>query len=190
MFPDVPANFFAYNEISYLVGHNIIGGFPGGLFQPNANTTRAQFSKMIVLAFGLPLLNPATPSYSDVPTNYWAYRYIESARTASVINGYDAVTCQVSGVVGPCFLPSKSITRAELVKIVVKVKAYPANCPSQIFPDVPTNHWAYCAVSTAQNKGVISGYPGNPAIFGPNQAITRAELSVVLYRALVTALHR
>ena len=47
-------------------------GFPGGLWKPYQSVTRAQFTKMAVMAFDVHLANPATASYTDVPkTNYY-----------------------------------------------------------------------------------------------------------------------
>ncbi len=41
-------------------------GYPGGLWKPYQSITRAQFTKMAVAAFNIPLTEPATPSFTDV----------------------------------------------------------------------------------------------------------------------------
>ena len=41
------------------------------------------------------------------------------------------------------------------------------------FNDVPTNHWAYSAVTTLAQKGIINGYDDNT--FKPNNKVTREE---------------
>jgi hypothetical protein len=31
---------------------------------------------------------PSAPSFADVPTNYWAYKYIEYCRAQDIVHGY------------------------------------------------------------------------------------------------------
>jgi hypothetical protein len=48
------------------------------------------------------------------------------------------------------------------------------------FSDVPTNHWAYAAISQLQADGLIEGYPGG--YFKGNRPLTRYELAVAVAR--------
>jgi hypothetical protein len=51
-----------------------------------------------------------------------------------------------------------------------------------MFPDVPENHWAYEAVKSLGEKGLIEGYPdGN---FGGDRSLSRYEFAEIVYRAL------
>ncbi|KIL41848.1 hypothetical protein SD70_04325 [Gordoniibacillus kamchatkensis] len=59
-----------------------IAGYANGTFRPKANSTRAEVVTMINhLANRGPLYGVDTPTWSDVGTNYWAYRDIEEAST-------------------------------------------------------------------------------------------------------------
>ncbi|OZQ57115.1 hypothetical protein CA600_30720, partial [Paenibacillus sp. VTT E-133280] len=51
-FSDVPAKHWAKSGIDTAVNKGYVVGYPGGLFMPNANVTRAEFIKMIVTATG------------------------------------------------------------------------------------------------------------------------------------------
>ena len=51
-------------------------GFANGLWQPYQPVTRAQFTKMAVAAFNIPLADPATASFSDVPKGSYYYQYV------------------------------------------------------------------------------------------------------------------
>ena len=54
---------------------------------------------------------------------------------------------------------------------------------SELFPDVPANHWAYEYVTKLHQLGIIEGYPdGN---FDGNRMMTRYEFAAVVYRAIM-----
>jgi len=55
--------------------------------------------------------------FTDVPTNYWAYVYIETLFHAGIISGYDQPTCQANNATYPCFLPGYAIQRGQLIKM-------------------------------------------------------------------------
>ena len=65
----------------------ISDGFTDGTWQPYTKITRQQFVKMAVDAYKIPLVNPATPTYSDVPPTSDYYMYIEAATAAGLTNG-------------------------------------------------------------------------------------------------------
>ncbi len=63
----------------------------------------------------------------------------------------------------------------------------PAKCTKAIesvprFDDVPCSHWAYEAVTAIAATNISGGCGDNK--FCPDSKVTRAELSVMLYRAL------
>ncbi|PZS06120.1 MAG: hypothetical protein DLM69_00430, partial [Candidatus Chloroheliales bacterium] len=142
-FYDVPPGSLWYPFVHWLAERGIVSGISYGYYAPNANTTRAQFTKMIVAGFGYPLINPPTPYFSDVPTNYWAYQYIETAHAHNVIGGYNQAQCAAIGHAYPCFGPNDNITRAQIVIIVVNAKGWTLNTPgTPTFSDVPANSFA------------------------------------------------
>ena len=55
-------------------------GYPGNLWKPYQPVTREQFTKMAVAAFNIPLADPATASFTDVPKGSFYYQYIEAPR--------------------------------------------------------------------------------------------------------------
>ena len=90
--------------------HDAGGSYPCAL--PNRPVTRAELTKMVVLAGHYPLYTPSGgPDFIDVPiTNYWAYVYIETAYHYGLINGYP----------GHLFFPNNNIRRDEMAQIVYK----------------------------------------------------------------------
>ncbi len=88
-------------------------GYQGGLWKPYQSITREQFTKMAVAAFNIPLADPATASFTDVPKGSFYYPYIEGAKAAGAVNGTTATT----------FTPKANITRQQAVAIVARYVA-------------------------------------------------------------------
>lgn len=90
----------------------------------------------------------------------------------------------VSGDSKGNFNPLKSVSRAELVTLLVKsLEIDTSNIPSAAtFSDVPTSHWAFKYVEAAYRAGVVSGI-GNGK-FGVNNFSTREQVTTMLMNYL------
>jgi hypothetical protein len=109
---------------------------------------------------------------SDVPTSYWAYDAIAALNRQNYISGYPDGT----------FMPDRTISRAELVSIIVKVmKLPPYHPPVSDFSDISPEDWCYGAVEDAVYAGMVKGYNDS---FAPGDPVTREELAVILVNAL------
>lgn len=53
---------------------------------------------------------------------------------------------------------------------------------SEIFPDVPENHWAYDYVAVVAGNGILEGYPSGK--FDGSREMTRYEMAAVIYRLM------
>ncbi|MBD2313738.1 S-layer homology domain-containing protein [Desertifilum sp. FACHB-1129] len=75
------------------------------------------------------------------------------------------------------FYPERTISRAELASILVRVFRLDVRQPTRTetltLTDVPTTHWAYNDIRTAIQTGMMTGY--REGQFFPNQRVTRAE---------------
>jgi N-acetylneuraminic acid mutarotase len=183
-FNDIQNNVF-YNAIHNLSCRGIVNGTGATTFGPSVTSTRAQFAKVVVLGFAIPLANPAQPSFSDVPTNYFAYQFIEGGKAAGILSGLDAATCAANGQPTPCYLPNKPITRAQLTKLVISAAGYTlVNPPNPTFSDVPSNSVFYQFIETAAAKSVVNGTGGG--LFQPNLNISRDQMCQIVYKALIT----
>jgi hypothetical protein len=121
---------------------------------------------------GWDLVEPTTPSFSDVSKNFWAYRYIETAREHGAITGYPDQT----------FRPENNITRAEIATIIIRAKNYQLTTPGTSFNDIPANYWAKDYIITAKDRGIILGYPDQT--FRPENPATRAEAAKMIFGIL------
>jgi len=88
----------------------VADGYPDGTFRPNQSVTRGQFAKMVADGLGIPLYDPAVPSFSDVPTDHIFYEYIEGAVDFGVISGYPDGT----------YRPNNNIVRQQTNSILGK----------------------------------------------------------------------
>jgi hypothetical protein len=114
-FSDVPRTNVFYQYIETAVSHNIISGYSDGTFRPGNDVTRAQLSKIIVLARGWSLLNPPNPTFSDVAPGSPFYQYVETAYSHGIISGYSDGT----------FRPGNNATRGQISKIVYQAITAP-----------------------------------------------------------------
>jgi hypothetical protein len=171
-FSDVSSTHYASEAITYLKNNGIVSGYPDGSYQPNNPVSRAEFAKMAVEAAGLTLIDPATPSFNDVPKSHWAYKYIETAKANGIIEGYPDGS----------FRPNNNITRAEIAAVIVRAAGLSIDTSGTAFTDVPDTHWAYDEIMTAKNNGIVSGYPDGT--FRPDNSATRAEAAQMVYNWL------
>ena len=124
----------------------------------------------------------AATSYSDLTGENAKYAGAVDALSElrvddqAVINGYPDGT----------FGPEKTVTRAELAKMLVVClglgSEVEALATKTVFSDVPTTHWAAGWINAAAQSKVIVGYPDGS--FGPEKTVTYAEAFTMCLRAL------
>ena len=108
--------------------------------------------------------------FADVQPGSWyfnAVRYVEQ-------NGL------MSGVCADTFAPGTTTTRGMIVTILYRLEQKPDVNGKNVFTDVRSGSYCEDAVIWATETKIVSGY-GN-GLFGPNDAITREQLAVFLYR--------
>ena len=145
-FSDVAKSHWAANYIGYMQQFGIITGYADGSFRPDASVTRAEFA---AIASRFERLTEGTKSFSDVPGNHWAAKYINFAATRGWVNGYADGT----------FRPNNSITRAEVAAVTCRLlernadQSYIRSHLSELraFTDVSESHWAYWYTMEAAN---------------------------------------
>ncbi len=166
---DLPDTHWAYTHVSYLFCNSVVSGYADGTFRINANSTRAQFAKMITLAMNWSPLTPERPTFSDVRPDNGFYGFVEAAYAAGILGGYEDGT----------FRPTNPVTRAQVAKMIVLAKLWDTPLSSvPTFSDVSVDHWAFRFVETAYAHGIIGGYADGT--YRVNLPVTRAQLSKML----------
>jgi hypothetical protein len=172
-FSDVPYGTFYYDTVYNLALDGVLSGYGDTTFRPYNNATRAQVTKMIVLAEGWELYTPPVyQSFVDVPPDHPFYTYIETAFHHRVIAGY----------VDDTFRPYNDVTRGQLCKIIVLAEGWEIDTTDgPHFSDVPYDHPFYNYIETAYNHDVVSGYSDGTFRWG--NGATRGQISKMIYQA-------
>lgn len=111
VFDDVAIDSFAAAWIEQLAAEGITGGCGNNNFCPNGYVTRAQMSVFLLVGINGTSYNPpaATGVFSDVPTNYWAAKWIEAMASEGITGGCG----------GGKFCPDAYVTRAQMAVFLV-----------------------------------------------------------------------
>ena len=133
---------------------------------------RKLLSLVLTLAMLASLLTPAFAaqgaSFTDTD-GHWAQASVDRWAGAGVMNG-----------TGSGFQPDKTMTRAEFAQMLVNLLGYTEKAQNT-FKDVPNDAWFADAVLKLAAAGVMQGDGVNA---NPNAEISRAEMAVLLCRAL------
>ena len=108
--------------------------------------------------------------YSDLNADAWYHDGVHWALEAGVMNGMGAET----------FAPDRPVTRAMLVTMLWRLEGRPGAAGDMSFADVEPGRWYTEAVRWAAGTGIVKGY--NHRTFGPDDALTREQLAVILWR--------
>lgn len=164
--------------IQGLVNKNLIRGFPDGTFKPEANITRAEYAAIIAKTFVLPRqLGTGTGVFADVKTDFWASGAITQAASMGFVSGFPDGT----------YRPQQNLTRVQaLVSLVSGLGLTGGNTDVLLsYGDRATvPSYATEAITTATQRGMVVNYP-EPKKLEPMRNITRAEVSALIYQALV-----
>jgi len=95
-FPDVATTDWAYKYVAYVYDNTIVGGYPDGTYGPELAVDRGQMAAFLARAMVTPhgeagltsYTPPSTPSFPDVPTDFWTFKHIEYLREHAVVGGY------------------------------------------------------------------------------------------------------
>ncbi|PIH56221.1 S-layer homology domain-containing protein [Paenibacillus sp. LK1] len=90
----------------------------------------------------------------------------------------------IQGYTDGSFRPERNVTRAEMATLITRILGTSALEGSHEFTDVTSSHWAQASISAAAQSGSVKGYTDGS--FKPDQAITRAEMAVVLQPLLTS----
>lgn len=178
-FVDVPDGYWARPFIDALSARGIVNGFAGEYFRPDQTVTRAEFAAVLQDAFDQSPGQTTTP-FNDVPSDFWAVKAIDRATTTGFLKGYPENV----------FRPEQRIPRAQiLVALASGLNLTTNSTPAQtlqIYQDAAQiPNYATEKVAAATEAGLVVNQ--NPQLLEPNRDATRAEVSAIVYQALVRA---
>jgi len=177
-FKDVEKGSWYEKDVKVASAKNIVKGYPDGTFKPDEKVTRAEFSKMIVNAFGLKDTGDKPMKFKDVTEKDWYYGAVSTLYNLGIVNGKSEDK----------FDPNAPITREEMAKIMVGtlIKLGYISDSDKIdlsnFTDASkVSDWAKKYVSIAVSEGLVNGMGDNT--FAPKDGTTRAQAATIALRA-------
>ena len=171
-FGDLENYGWAETAIRALSDKGVIAGRSKTIFDPGAQVTRAEFTKMMVGAFGTP-----EAAYdgqdADVSAESWYAPYVAAATTAGLVEGSNGY-----------FDPNACITREDMAVILCRALGLGKSTEEKaVFYDSDAiSGYAFEAVFALYEKGIVSGV--GEGYFAPKKQASRAEAATMIYKAL------
>ena len=114
-------------------------------------------------------------TFGDVPTDSWAWSYVEALAAAGI----------TTGCAPGLFCPAGLVTRAEMAAFLERGIQGPAFTPppptGTVFLDVPAGYWAAGWIEQLAADGITTGC--SPNHYCPDLPVNRSEMAVFLLRA-------
>lgn len=130
-----------YKEIvQKFVTAKILNGYEDKTFKGGNTITRAEFVKILAVAFDMKLDETAIADFTDI-SGHWAENYIKTFVSGGYTKGY----AEADGTF--TFRPEGNVTRAEVVAFINRIIAADAEASEKLPSDLKnadgSQHWAY-----------------------------------------------
>lgn len=142
-------------------GSNVVTPTPTPTVKPTPSPT----------ATPAPTTAPAA-SFKDLGKVAWAQEAIQALAAKGIIKGLDANT----------FAPTKTVTRAEFITMLVRALNLTGSATTSSFNDVKQGAWYTDSIAAAVKAGLVQG-SGNGK-FEPGRQVTREEMAIMIANAL------
>ncbi|MFC5404381.1 DUF4838 domain-containing protein [Cohnella soli] len=168
------AGHWAEPQIADWLDKGLLKGFPDGTVRPDQTITRGELAALVNRAFGW--VEAADIRFADLATTNWAYSDIAIAIKSGYLQGYADGTIRAQ----------EKVSRQEAAVVIARLLQYDLTkntAGAEAFTDAAQMaSWSKGAIGAAAAKNLIKGYKDGS--FKPKAVITRAELIVVLDRAM------
>jgi hypothetical protein len=124
------------------------------IYCPERGVIRAEMAVFLTRTLGQDKQTPlATPTFADVPADYWAYTQIEAFVKLGITTG-----CGEDELGRHIFCPERGVTRAEMAAFMVRAKGQTPLIPATpTFADVSASYWAFRQIERFLSLGVTTG---------------------------------
>ncbi len=168
-FSDVPAEHYAYADVTLLRELGITDGMGDGTYGLGKSIKRSEFATFLVRLMRWELVNPAQGSFTDnQDPSQWYYDEVETAAVNGVVPA------------GGAFRPEDPITREEMAVMLVRTLGYDTLAQklsgAKSFPDVTANA-GYIAL--AVDFGITNGMDN---LFKPAENARREDAAAMMVR--------
>lgn len=179
LFEDIEGN-WAEEYILKAGERGLVNGKSEGIFDPDANMTRAEFMTILWRAAGSPAPK-SKASFTDLPME-WYQAPIAWAEENKITNGTSPTT----------FDPEGKVTREQMMTILHRMAGSPVGMESVFAPikmlqdSESVSSWAWNAVNWSIFQEILSGEqsPQLGKTIAPQAAATRSQIAVSIIRYL------
>ena len=98
---DLTQDILDYYDVTYTGVAGFSKGYEDGTWRPYAEIDRLGLTVAAVRVFEIPLVHPATPTFTDVPEYSPFYESVEGAVAAGLVNGVTVDEFDPAGIVSP-----------------------------------------------------------------------------------------
>ena len=169
-FTDLPKDHWAYEAVVYHALKGVIAGSGDGSFRPSDNITRAEFIKIITVAFGYDFTSPEK-FFEDVGETDWFYPYVSAGYKKGIISG-----------TGNGFSPNSKIKRQDAFLIIKNALGISGEPEAPFADEDDISDYAKEATGALAANKIIKGFSDNTV--KPKSFITRAEAAQLVFNAL------
>ena len=157
VFTDVSTDDWFYSYVYDLYMDGVVNGYSNHTFRPSQYVTTGEALKMILLAAGF--------EEPERVASHWARGYLNLALDQGIIDRGDITDLDVN------------MSRQLMAKVVVNALGLTPQSETSPFTD--TDDWY---VHALYDSGITDGYTDRT--FRPDRALSRAELSAIVWRIL------
>lgn len=172
VFSDTPETHPNNVAIRYLVKQGIFKGYSDGTFKPEKILNKAEALKIIIEGASIKTDdNNTATNFKDVASSDWFAKYVAKGKELGIVNGNPDGT----------FLPGKTVTRAEFLKMVLIANTFKSDNwkGKALYADVPTDAWYNPYMNFAGSSGLLlKDQQGNLL---PTKELSRGEVAEILY---------
>ncbi|MBS5145567.1 MAG: S-layer homology domain-containing protein [Butyricicoccus pullicaecorum] len=175
-FADVNLGYdWAFHAIDYLANTGVVSGTGNLIYSPAKTLSRADFVLMLYRAYGMEKY-ASGDNFADVPETAYYAQAVRAARAIGIAVGDSKNN----------FYPKEPLTRQDAIVLLKRTLdrtgiSFQNGDLSKFMDGKQVADYAVESVSALVNAGVIAGIQGK---LNPTENITRAEMAVMLYRAL------
>ena len=167
-FADITEEYaWAVEAITTLKDLGVINGKDDNNFAPDADITRAEFTKMVAVLFGLEV-GAVDTHFADCAADAWYTPYIVAATEAGFINGVNDAE----------FAPDATITREQACTILGRALKVAGEAELTFTDAAEVADYAKAAIAALAEMGIVNGYEDGS--FAPVNNITRAEAAKIM----------
>lgn len=167
-FSDIPNDYWAYKEIQYLSGKNVIKGYDDQTFKPGLQITRKQAAMMLSRALSLHSRAKTKFPIRDIKPSTTGFDAMNAVVQKRMFNTHDGK-----------FLPDQPFTRQDMAKALT-VAFQLEGSGASIYSDVPYDHPYYQYIDSIAANNITTGY--TDGTYRPENPVTRAQFSAFLAR--------